>query len=265
MSDAPARHNLKLASAMENFVPTIFIVSYERPIYLWATLDSVYRNTKTNANVVLIDSGSQDPLVHSVIDGFSRRGLFKDVLRHRENNDEWAAPLFNSLRHTLGQIFYYLDGDVVVLDSGNCWVQQLRTVMEENPRLAMVGSSIDKCDFADPESIEKRIGGALSTGEKQQLKFYSPERTREPIGPTEVSPLNPPGRLLALRTAPVHEHLGDFMRHNDDKMHRILKSNGWDTGIYGGVVHRHLSLCNFFDYPEYSMVERDRYYFPDHK
>jgi hypothetical protein len=244
-----------------NTAPTVLIVSYERPIYLWATLDSLYRNTRTDAHFVLVDSGSQDPLVHKVIDGFSRRGMLGEVIRSRENNTDWAGPFFDSRRESLGEIFYYVDGDVVVADTGTCWLQQFAHVMRQHPRLAMLGSKIDKSDFEDPASIEQRLGRKLSNGEMRQIKYFSPERTMPEIGPSDIaSPFNPPGRLMALRTAPVYDHLGTVMSHTDKKMHEILLGKGWETGIFGGVVHRHLSLCNLFDYPEYSMAARGQFY-----
>lgn len=242
-------------------VPTVFIASYERPIYLWATLDSLYRHTRSPANFILIDSGSRDPMVHQVIDGFDRRGMFQEVIRHPENNDDWADPYFTAMRPRLGEVFYYLDADVIVLDSGRCWLEAMARVMDEKPRMAMLGSKIDKSDFVDQPALERRLGRALTGIERKQIKFRSPERNLPDIGPSEVaSPFNPPGRLLALRTDPIHDLLGTVMRYNDGRMHEILLQHGWETGIYGGVVHRHLSLCNYFDYPEYSMPARDLYY-----
>jgi len=243
--------------------PTVLILSYERPIYLWATLDSLYRNTRTDANFILVDSASEDPLVHKVIDGFDRRGMFSEILKLSTNDTTWAEPFFSGRRESLGEIFYYVDGDVIVLDSGECWLGQFDRVMRGNRRLAMLGSKIDRKDFEDPAKIERRLGRSLSREEKQQIKFSSPERTMSDIGPLEVaSPFNPPGRLMALRTAPVYDFLGNVMRHTDGKMHEILRANGWETGIFGGVVHRHLSLLNLFDYPEYSMAGRQKYYEP---
>jgi hypothetical protein len=243
--------------------PTVLILSYERPIYLWATLDSLYRATRSDADFIIVDSASQDPLVHKVIDGFDRRGMFSEILKLTSNDTTWADPFFSGRREALGEIFYYVDGDVVVEDSGDCWIRKFEKVVQGNPRLAMLGSKIDRADFEDPAAIERRLGRTLSKDERQQIKFSSPERTMPDIGPTEVSsPFNPPGRLMALRTAPVYDLLGTVMRHTDGKMHEILRANGWETGIYGGVVHRHLSLCNFFDYPEYSMAGRQKYYEP---
>jgi len=245
---------------MTSFPLTVFIISYERPLYLWATLDSLYRATKSDVRFVLIDSGSKDPLVHKVIDGFSRRGLFFDIVKFEHNNIEWADPFFSHWHDKLGEVFFTVESDVVIKEAKTCWAQRMLAVMESNPSMAMLGSIIDKSDFIDPAVLERQITRKLTEEEKQQIKFFSPERTMPHIDPDSVaSPFNPPGRLIALRTKAVRDHLGNAMKWNDDEMHNILIRNGWDTGIYGGVVHRHLSLCNYFDYNDYSIEQRDKY------
>lgn len=245
---------------MTAFVPTTFILSYERPLYLWATLDSLYRVTKSSMRFVLIDSGSRDPLVHKVIEGFERRGMFSEILKLSLNDREWAGPFFDEWHDRIGEIFFFVESDVVIQRAKTCWAERMMSVMEGNPRLAMLGSKVDKSDFIKPGQLEKKLGRKLTEEEKKQIKLHSPERTMPNIGQECVeSPFNPPGRLLALRTQPVRDHLTNIMQWRDDQMHRILKQNDWDTGIYGGVVHRHLSLCNYFDYNDYSMEMRDEY------
>ena len=239
---------------------TTFILSYERPIYLWATLDSLYRTTKSNIRFVIVDSGSRDPLVKKVIDGFSRRHMFDEVLLLDQNDSEWFVPFFGERLEEVGEFFFSLESDVIIAPEETCWTQRMLGVMKSNRKLAMLGSMIDKSDFIDPDVLQARLGRGLTTNERKSLKLESPERTMADIGPYDVeSPFNPPGRLLALRTDAVQTHLSKWEHSSDHQMHIILKNNGWETGIYGGVVHRHLSLCNYFDYPQYSMSERDQY------
>lgn len=239
---------------------TTFIISFERPIYLWATLDSLYRTTTSDMRFVLIDSASQDPLVHKVIDGFSRRHMFDEVLKLDANDSDWFVPFFSTRLEDVGDVFFSVESDVIIAPEPSCWASRMLSVMDQNPKLAMLGSMIDKSDFVDPDAMQRRLGRRLSTEEKKQIKLTSPERTMPDIGSNEVqSPFNPPGRLLALRTEAVKRHLTKWEQSSDYQMHLILTQNGWETGIYGGVVHRHLSLCNHFDYPQYSMSERDEY------
>ena len=239
---------------------TAFILSFERPLYLWATLDNLLRTTKSKARFVLIDSGSQDPLVHKVIEGFSRRDFFHEVVKFPNNDIEWAESFFNRWHEKVGDMFFFIENDVVIEEQDTCWMQRMKIKMDNDPTLAMLGSKIDKSDFIDPERLEKRLLRKLTPEEAEQIKLNSPERTMADIGPNSIeSPFNPPGRLLALRTKAVRSHLGNVMQFSDGKMHQKFINNGWKTGIYGGVVHRHLSLQNYFDYSEYSMELRKKY------
>jgi len=241
-------------------IPTTFIFSFERPIYLWATLDSLYRGTRSDMRFVLIDSGSRDPLVDQVIAGFNRRGMLDEVVRVDREDTSWFGPFFEARFGGLGEVFFSVESDVVIREEPTCWAGRMLGVMARDPRLAMLGSAVDKTDFPALEPVEASLGRELSLGERKQLKLTSPERMMPQIGPDEVaSPFNPPGRLLALRTAAIAAHVVSWEQSTDIQMHRILRENGWTTGIYGGVIHRHLSLCNFFDYPAYSMAERDIY------
>ncbi len=245
---------------MTSHTPITFILSYERPLYLWATLDSLYRATKSEMRFVLIDSGSRDPLVHRVIEGFSRRGLFHHVVKLEHNNKEWAKPFFDEWHDRVGDVFFFVESDVVIQQEQTCWAQRMMDIMKGNPSIAMLGSQVDKSDFINPTHLEKRLQRKLTDEENMLIKLSSPERTMSNIGPDKIeSPFNPPGRLLALRTKPLREHLGNVMRWRDGQMHNILRRHGWDTGIYGGVIHRHMSLCNYFDYHDYSMDMRDKF------
>jgi len=204
-------------------------------------------------------------MVRQVIRGFERRATFEEVVYLEKNDREWAEPFFASWHEKAGEIFYFIESDTVIQDdfSQACWTDRFQAVMDANPKLAMVGSAIDRTDFADAGDLEQRLGRPLAREEQDQIKLLSVERTMPAIGSGEVvSPFNPPGRLLALRTRPVQLHLGTVMQWTDDEMHRILINNGWETGIFGGVVHRHLSLLNYFDYPDYSMEARDQYTSP---
>jgi len=66
--------------------PIVFILSWERPLYLWACLDSLRTQTKTACRFVLLDNDSQDPLVHRIIESFEARDLFHKVHRRKENS-----------------------------------------------------------------------------------------------------------------------------------------------------------------------------------
>lgn len=59
---------------------TVLIQSRNRPLYLWACLDSLFTYTQRPARFILVDNASDDPAVLEVVRGFERRGMFAAVL-----------------------------------------------------------------------------------------------------------------------------------------------------------------------------------------
>ena len=235
---------------------TVFIISWERPLYLWACLDSLYRNTKYPCRFVIVDNGSRDPLVPQVIEGFRRRGMFHEVLMEPENDPQRISKWYSQHRSSLGQYLAYVESDTLVERTTPCWLEQFVSHMEADPQLQMVGSYIDTSDFVDPD-FAKEVAPDLSEEQRDFLiKQHSPERqipiSNEPL----IDPFNPPGRLLLLRT----KLLDEFGVRTDSELYRVIKDAGLKAGIATGVRHRHLSLLNFFDYPDYDFDNRHNFF-----
>lgn len=242
-------------SAMASSDPiTVLIFAWNRPIFLWACLDSLYRYTKVPARYVMIENGSSDPLVRPVIEGFRQRGMFHEIEWGEENS---ITRLFDSIRRlqpTFGEYFVYIEGDTTVAETQPCWLERMRSIMDADPELMMLGSYVDKRDFVDPEHA-RRLEPNMSESQLAGLvKAHSPERHLPPQETAPViDPFNPPGRLLMFRTSIL-----DRIRLSvDGELYQQIKALGLKAGIATGVVHRHLSLLNFFDYPDYSMQQRD--------
>ncbi len=128
----------------------VIILCRDRPLYLWASLDSLYRHTSTPVDVVIIDNNSQDPLVANVIGAFRRRGMFSEVIISPATIPILSPTLSPGSDRNLGPFFAYVEGDVVIEASQRCWVATMLEVMQSRPRLAMLGSQIDRSDFVDP-------------------------------------------------------------------------------------------------------------------
>jgi hypothetical protein len=71
-----------------------------------------------------------------------------------------------------------------------------------------------------------------------------------------IDPFNPPGRLLLFRTSA----LGQRRPGSDSMLYRQIHELGSRAGIATRVRHRHLSLLNLFDYPSYSLGERNEFF-----
>ena len=231
----------------------MFILTYNRPLYLWACLDSLYRNTKFPAHFILADNASEDPLVRQVIRGFERRNMFHAVHLCERNTTDRLKWMLESHRHELGEFFAFVECDVVVADSQEGWLAPMVRVMRKDPQLWMLGSLIDKTDFVDPE-FAKAVDPALFDEEREFLiKAHSPERQPVDRSKPLVEPHNPPMRLLLLRT----ELLKKVVIRSDYEIYCDVKKLGYKARIATNVIHRHLSLLNLFDYPAYDAAHRE--------
>lgn len=233
----------------------VFILTYNRPLYLWACLDSLYHNTKYPAKFILADNASSDPLVREVIRGFERRRMFHAVHYCAENRTDRLKWLLEQHRGELGEFFGFVECDVVVRDSAEGWLAPMLRFLRADPDLWMLGSLIDKSDFVDPK-FARTVDAALTDEQVSFLvKAQSPERQVVDASVSLVEPHNPPMRLLVLRTR-LLEHVvirSDFEIYND------VKRFGYKAKIATGVVHRHLSLLNLFDYPGYDAAHREQW------
>jgi hypothetical protein len=236
---------------------TVFIHSYNRPLYLWASLDTLYRGTRHPHRFVFIDMASDDPLVRRVVAGFERRGMFSEVVwSPRRDVDSFWALLWPRLAE-VGPFFAYCQTDVIVEGTDPCWLTTLAALMQGAPRLAMLGSVINKQDFVDfdearrlePQAEDQRLG--------DMIKWFSPERAQDPsaVEGSIFSPHNPAGRLLMMRS----EALAKVGAGDDRVLHEKFIAAGYETGIATAVRHRHLSLLHVYDYPQYDYDRRDAY------
>lgn len=246
---------------------TVFVISWGRPIYLWACLDALYKNTRSAMKVVLFDNAHPDPLVSRVIEGFERRGLFDEVVRFKTNTSDNIVKAYEERLVDAGPLHVYLESDCVILCESGCWLAEMKSVMDSQPKLAMLGSLIDPTDFV---SEDKAI--ALTGGDKESSNFlsklHSPERAFIQDSPMEDEALgyipigkdsaisNPPGRLMMLRTS-LMQQVGLKL---DVKLARYFTEQGFSTGISAKVRHRHLSLMNIYDYWDYSADQRTAFF-----
>jgi hypothetical protein len=230
---------------------TVLILSWNRPIYLWTCLDSLFRYTRAAARFVLIDNHSDDPQVENVIRAFSRRGMFDKV--ERTGSPSWDAvhDLINRYGMASGEYFAFVESDAAVFDTEPCWLSRFCAIMDARPNLGMLGSYIDGRDFVDPE-LARRLEPEMQA---ERLAFLikkdSPERQLPWPPPQEevIEPFNPPGRLLMLRRKVLERFPEPW---EDWSLYLNMKDAGFEAGIATTVTHRHLSLLNFFDYPNYA-------------
>jgi hypothetical protein len=144
----------------------------------------------------------------------------------------------------------------MISDSVEGWLPTMVRLMEANPKLYMLGSHCVKSDFVDVAAA-RSIDPDMPQDQFEFLtKPFSPERMEVDASEELIEPHNPPGRLLLFRAAA----LSVTPIQTDSKMHAGIKQAGYESKISTRVVHRHLTLLNFFDYSDYDGVQRKQFF-----
>lgn len=239
---------------------TVFVLSWERPLYLWVTLDSLYRHTRHPVRFILCDNHSQDPLVRQVVRGFERRGLFYAVELFPENllgNFQRAVEKYGAI---LGDYFGVVEADVEVLPGEPCWLTTMVSIMDRHPKLQFLGSLVDHADFVSVEDARRLAPGLDDEQLLALVKAFSPEKEFVQGAPGQEleTAYKPPGRLNLYRTAVLPK----IPLMADGPFSDAVRAMGDEVGVALKVRHRHLSLLNLYDYPEYDMAARDDFFAP---
>lgn len=243
-----------------SFAVPVLISARDRPLYLWATLDNLYRRTRYPHRFVLLDMASEDPSVRRVVAGFERRGMFDEIIWAKRNHQEIVWNAIWRLGDHGAPYVGYVESDVIIEPTNPCWLERLVGLMEGNPRLAMLGAAIDWEDFVDLETARRLAGDMPEPRLRDLIKADSPERLQDlsdAEGADIIHPHNPPGRLLLLRNSALREVGPGGI---DGDLHNRFIAAGYETGVATAVRHRHLSLLHIFDYPEYDYAARTRFW-----
>ncbi len=234
----------------------VLIRAWNRPLYLWACLDSLYRFTRHPCRFVFIDNASTDPLVRQIAAGFERRGMFHAVHFMERNHADNQRTVLAQHRAAMGSHFALLDADIVVQQSDPDWLQCMLSVAERDPMLAAVGSALDRSDFIDPDWAQRAAPEMPREQIHDLIKAGSPERRTLVSDADLINPFPPAGRLLLLRTEAI-DQVG--LEVGNRRLCEAVRGVGYRVGIATRARHRHLSLLNFFDYPDYDFADVRRY------
>lgn len=243
--------------AKQEDIPFVFILSWNRPLYLWACLDSLYRHTEHPCKIVIADNNSTDPLVRQVISNFDKRELFHRVHMYDENDHLRFKKLIDEYWDEIGSYFVFVESDIEILPTKDqCWLSTFIGHMTENENLASVGSRVYKKDFVSMEEAKRLLPDADEKELEFLIKAEAPMRGYQHTDEKLIEPHNAPLRLLMMRKkAYARIEFGQ-----DFQMYNRLKMLGYDAKISTEVVHRHLSLLNIYDYCSYSLAERNNFF-----
>jgi hypothetical protein len=237
---------------------TVIILSRNRPLYLWVCLDSLYRFTRHPARFILVDNQSDDPGIRKVVAGFERRDMFDEVWWNKTNSPTLIAEAIARNRDSPGKYLVTIESDVAIFDTNPCWLSCMSHIMDDNPKIGILGSYIDGRDFVDAAWARQRAPHIDQDTLDGLVKAHSVERSLPLVPPQQatIEPFNPPGRLLMIRK----EIIDAIPFMSDGLLYQAAKAAGIGACIATQVRHRHLSLLNFFDYPDYNVRARDEFF-----
>jgi hypothetical protein len=237
---------------------TVIILSRNRPLYLWTCLDSLYRYTRHPARFIFVDNQSEDPGVRKVVAGFERRGLFAEVQWHETNSPKRVAEAIARNRHSDGEYLVVIESDVAVFDTDPCWLSRMKSIMNTYPKIGILGSYIDSRDFVEPVKARQIASDLDQYTLDGLIKAHSPERSLPHTPPDRdfIEPFNPPGRLAMIRK----DIIDAIPFATDGGVYASAKAANIGAFIATQVRHRHLSLLNFYDYPDYDVRARDEFF-----
>jgi len=245
-----------MCAESEDKTPFVFILSWNRPLYLWVCLDSIYRHTEHDCRIVLADNNSTDPLVHQVIDGFEKRNMFYAVHRYSNNDPFRFEKLIKEYAPKMGEYFVLIESDIEILPFSACWLSTLVNHMDMDSTIASIGSRVYQKDFVSFEEARKLQPDTPAHELNQLIKSHAPMRRYKYTKKLLISPHNPPLRLLLVRKSAYDKII--FGR--DTEIHHHFIKLGYQSLISTQVIHRHLSLLNIYDYSSFSNKARDEFF-----
>lgn len=228
----------------------ILMLVHDRPIYTYMTLDALRRATHSPYVLTVFHHPSGNPMIPQVLGSFQARGVISEIVEITDTFVDLVKILRAATERGLRdrEFFFWLEEDVVIERDDRCWIDKMLAAFRSDPRLAMVGSAIDKSDFIDPEALAAQLGRALTDEERAVIKAASPERQQEFRDGTMQGRIhNVAGRIQGLRTEAITEEVINV----DARMDAALRQRGWTTRTLEEVRHRHLSLQNYYDYQDY--------------
>jgi hypothetical protein len=232
--------------------PIVFIISYNRPIYLWVTLDSLYRKSSKDCRFIIIDNASTDPSIKNVIHAFERRGMFYKSYMMPDNKRSNFIDVIKRHLYELGDYHYFVESDVEVLTQN--W-DKLMLKYFNSANYGFLGSAIDKRDFVSPGDLNEN-----NDKTRFLIKAASPER-KYALDGQGISDVQPAGRITIRKSSIIQQSLDRVdLIYNDSSLNRLSRQLGFKTGIVKEVKHRHLSLLNYFDYHNYDPTARNNFF-----
>ncbi|HEY3320484.1 MAG TPA: glycosyltransferase family 2 protein [Planctomycetota bacterium] len=129
-------------SSMPESDISILILAHNKAAYTRRCLESLPLSTLRPFHVALVDNGSTDD-TPDVLDEFEKRAAAQQISVSRLRLEQNAGAIVGRNRGMelmRGKYWVFLDNDVVVRTRS--WLERLRTVLENDPRIGVVGPKL---------------------------------------------------------------------------------------------------------------------------
>lgn len=129
----------------------IVICNFNKQEYVIKCIESVLKSTYTNFDIFVVDNASVDKSVELIRKNFGD----KVELLINEENKGGSGGFNTGMRHVINKGYkyiYLLDNDVIIDEKG---LENLYNYLEENPKVAAVGSKIY---FMDKPNVVQEFG-----------------------------------------------------------------------------------------------------------
>lgn len=119
---------------MKNIDISVCIVAYQSKVLLENCLDSLYRNTASETEVIVVDNGSTDGTPQMLKERFPRVQLVVNPA-----NQGYTKPMNRALRLGQGRYLLQLNPDTLILPGA---LDEMRHFMDSDPQIGICGPKV---------------------------------------------------------------------------------------------------------------------------
>jgi len=114
----------------------IAITTFQRKFFTKFTIDGIVERTKTPYRILVFDNGSTDGTVE-MLKEYKEKGIISELILSEKNIG--LEPAKNKLLELVkSEYFVSTDNDIIPQNSNPDWLQQLLTLIKENPEYAAI-------------------------------------------------------------------------------------------------------------------------------
>lgn len=234
----------------------VYVLTHNRPEYLFCCLDSLSKNTTMEHRVFVVDNGSETTRNQEIVRMFEMGRKVVDGSLRLDYNALDARDRLMACYEPTGKYVVMLDDDVLVPRG---WLESLVAMMEERPDFGVLSLNVSEIDRPDGRNpLVHKMWVDDVNGECPQWRdehgrlslIWSPKHDLGDVVETECV------GILHITRIGLYKSIGRFVC--DSWYCAQVRSVGMRVGYLKTVSMRHLGLNDYTDYPGYRPL-KDKY------